>query len=256
MSRPGIQHFYDEQTGSLSYVISDPDSKSAAIIDPVLGFSAVSGRIDQIRCPERLSNTSRRKGLSRRVDSGNARACRSSDGCPIPEVGAWRSGRDRAGHLHCAGALCESIQYAGTFQGRRAPVRQAFLRWRFFPDWESRLPGARHAGPYGRQRDLPRGRCRICWRQPVHVRFRYGPMRLSRRGRGSVVRFDPEALFAGPMRPVCSCATTIHPKGAIFGSSARSRNKSGTVFMSVTVYRSVSSSTCEKKETLRSVCRS
>jgi len=47
MSRPGIQHFYDEQTGSLSYVISDPDSKSAAIIDPVLGFSAVSGRIDK-----------------------------------------------------------------------------------------------------------------------------------------------------------------------------------------------------------------
>ena len=47
MIRPGIQHFYDEQTGSLSYVISDPDSKSAAIIDPVLGFSAVSGRTDK-----------------------------------------------------------------------------------------------------------------------------------------------------------------------------------------------------------------
>ena len=47
MSEARIQHFYDEQTGSLSYVISDPDSKSAAIIDPVLGFSAVSGRTDQ-----------------------------------------------------------------------------------------------------------------------------------------------------------------------------------------------------------------
>ncbi len=47
MSRPGIHHFYDEQTGSLSYVISDPDSKSAAVIDPVLGFSAVSGRTNQ-----------------------------------------------------------------------------------------------------------------------------------------------------------------------------------------------------------------
>jgi glyoxylase-like metal-dependent hydrolase (beta-lactamase superfamily II) len=47
MSRPGIQYFYDEQTGSLSYVISDPDSTSAAIIDPVLGFSVVSGRTDK-----------------------------------------------------------------------------------------------------------------------------------------------------------------------------------------------------------------
>lgn len=43
-----IQHFYDEATGSLSYVVSDPDTKSAAVIDPVLGYSAESGRTDKI----------------------------------------------------------------------------------------------------------------------------------------------------------------------------------------------------------------
>lgn len=47
MTGPDIQHFYDQQTGSLSYVVSDPDTKSAVVIDPVLGFSAVSGRIDR-----------------------------------------------------------------------------------------------------------------------------------------------------------------------------------------------------------------
>ncbi|MFQ5548939.1 MAG: MBL fold metallo-hydrolase [Woeseia sp.] len=47
MARPHIQHFYDEVTGSLSYVVSDPDTRGAAAIDPVLGFSAVSGRIDE-----------------------------------------------------------------------------------------------------------------------------------------------------------------------------------------------------------------
>jgi len=41
-----IQHFYDEPTGSLSYVVSDPETKSAAVVDPVLGFSAISGRTD------------------------------------------------------------------------------------------------------------------------------------------------------------------------------------------------------------------
>ncbi len=46
MAAPDIQHFYDEQTGSLSYVVSDPETKSAAVIDPVLGFSSVSGRTD------------------------------------------------------------------------------------------------------------------------------------------------------------------------------------------------------------------
>lgn len=47
MTSPDVQHFYDEQTGSLSYVLSDPESNSAAAIDPVLGFSAVSGRTDK-----------------------------------------------------------------------------------------------------------------------------------------------------------------------------------------------------------------
>ncbi len=47
MATAKIQHFYDEQTGSLSYVISDPDSNSAAVIDPVLGYSAESGRTDK-----------------------------------------------------------------------------------------------------------------------------------------------------------------------------------------------------------------
>ena len=46
MAVPDIQHFYDDQTGSLSYLVSDPESKAAAVIDPVLGFSVVTGRID------------------------------------------------------------------------------------------------------------------------------------------------------------------------------------------------------------------
>jgi glyoxylase-like metal-dependent hydrolase (beta-lactamase superfamily II) len=44
MAGPDIQHFYDVPTGSLSYVVSDPKTKSAAVIDPVLGYDAVSGR--------------------------------------------------------------------------------------------------------------------------------------------------------------------------------------------------------------------
>jgi len=46
MTEARIQHFYDEPTGTLSYVVSDEKSGHAAIIDPVVGFSMVSGRLD------------------------------------------------------------------------------------------------------------------------------------------------------------------------------------------------------------------
>jgi len=46
MTEARIQHFYDEPTGTLSYVVFDEKSGHAAIIDPVVGFSMVSGRLD------------------------------------------------------------------------------------------------------------------------------------------------------------------------------------------------------------------
>jgi glyoxylase-like metal-dependent hydrolase (beta-lactamase superfamily II) len=46
MPQAHIQHFHDESTGTLSYVISDPATGKAAIVDPVLAYSMVSGRTD------------------------------------------------------------------------------------------------------------------------------------------------------------------------------------------------------------------
>ncbi len=46
MTEASIQHFYDEQTGTLSYVVSDPATGKAAIVDPVLAYAMVSGRTD------------------------------------------------------------------------------------------------------------------------------------------------------------------------------------------------------------------
>ena len=43
---PEVQHFYHEPSGTFSYVVSDPESSVAVIIDSVLGFSVVSGRTD------------------------------------------------------------------------------------------------------------------------------------------------------------------------------------------------------------------
>jgi len=40
-----IKNFYDERTGTLTYVVYDPDSKDAVVIDPVLDYDPVGSRI-------------------------------------------------------------------------------------------------------------------------------------------------------------------------------------------------------------------
>jgi len=44
MSKPEVNAFFDEATFTVTYVVSDPTTRRAAIIDPVLDFEAASGR--------------------------------------------------------------------------------------------------------------------------------------------------------------------------------------------------------------------
>jgi glyoxylase-like metal-dependent hydrolase (beta-lactamase superfamily II) len=44
MSKPEVNAFFDEATFTVTYVVSDPMTGRAAIIDPVLDFEAASGR--------------------------------------------------------------------------------------------------------------------------------------------------------------------------------------------------------------------
>ncbi|HSD70953.1 MAG TPA: MBL fold metallo-hydrolase [Woeseiaceae bacterium] len=44
MSTPEVQHFYHTASGTLSYVVSDPATAKAAVVDPVLELCTVSGR--------------------------------------------------------------------------------------------------------------------------------------------------------------------------------------------------------------------
>ncbi|MBL8629777.1 MAG: MBL fold metallo-hydrolase, partial [Rhodospirillaceae bacterium] len=43
-SQPVITAFHEAVTGSLTYIVADPATKNAAIIDPVLNYDASSGR--------------------------------------------------------------------------------------------------------------------------------------------------------------------------------------------------------------------
>ena len=45
MSQPDVQAFHDEATFTVTYVVSDPATRKAAIIDPVHDFDPASGRV-------------------------------------------------------------------------------------------------------------------------------------------------------------------------------------------------------------------
>ena len=44
MTRPDVSAFFDEATFTVTYVVSDPATGRAAVIDPVLDFDPASGR--------------------------------------------------------------------------------------------------------------------------------------------------------------------------------------------------------------------
>lgn len=45
-AKPMIEAFFDDPTNTISYLVADPATRMAAVIDPVLGFDPASGEVD------------------------------------------------------------------------------------------------------------------------------------------------------------------------------------------------------------------
>jgi glyoxylase-like metal-dependent hydrolase (beta-lactamase superfamily II) len=62
-AQPHIRAFFDEPTNTVSYLVSDPVTRRAAVIDPVLDFDLASGTAD-VRSAEAILAAARAGGLS------------------------------------------------------------------------------------------------------------------------------------------------------------------------------------------------
>ena len=62
MTQPDVQAFHDEATFTVTYVVSDPATSRAAIVDPVHDFDAASGRISTVSA-DAVIDYVRRKNL-------------------------------------------------------------------------------------------------------------------------------------------------------------------------------------------------
>ena len=63
MPKPIIQAFFDELTNTVSYLVGDPDTKQAAVIDPVLDYDHKSGKAN-VRSADAILARAREEGFT------------------------------------------------------------------------------------------------------------------------------------------------------------------------------------------------
>src|SRR5690606_26952371 len=61
--RPEIDAFFDEPTNTVSYLVSDPATRKAIVIDPVLDYDHKGGTVDTVSV-EKILETASNKGLT------------------------------------------------------------------------------------------------------------------------------------------------------------------------------------------------
>lgn len=59
-NRPDVTGFYDKRTGSIQYVVGDPETKMCAVIDPVLDYDEKSGSTATVNADTILNFVSQR----------------------------------------------------------------------------------------------------------------------------------------------------------------------------------------------------
>ena len=60
---PGIRGFFDEQTNTITYLVWDPASRQAAVIDPVLDYDPAAGTVDTSSA-QRVLDAAEEQGLA------------------------------------------------------------------------------------------------------------------------------------------------------------------------------------------------
>jgi glyoxylase-like metal-dependent hydrolase (beta-lactamase superfamily II) len=137
-SSPAVTGFYEPDTGSIQYVVSDPGTKKAAIIDAVWNFDPTNARTDTRSADEILGHV-RRRGLS--VDwvidthphadhftaaayLGERLGARQATGEKVREVAEhWRKLYNEPAAFDTGAAFDHLFAHGDTFQIGSLPVR-------------------------------------------------------------------------------------------------------------------------------------
>ena len=193
----------------LSYLVADPATKAAAVIDPALDFDLASGKVGTASV-EALLATAAERGLEIRwVLETHVHADHLSAASVI---------KARTGAQIAIGEGISEVRraFATTF-GRNGGqrVRSVARRRRSAAPGRAGNRGDGHPGPYAGLRCLPGRRRGLCRRYVVHARLWHRADRFS--GRRCARSCIARCTASLPCRagPACSCATITRLPDAI-----------------------------------------
>ena len=246
---PQIRAFFDQPTNTISYLVADPVTRRAAVIDPVLDFDQRDGTVD-IAFGRSHSGRGERGEADDRVGAGDPCARRSSVGCALYQIQNRRADRHRRAHQGRAAHLPARVQCRRPADGRqrfRPPVRgRRDVRHR-----RARRRGPAHAGPYAGRPVATRSAmpCSSATRCSCPITAPRAPIFRAATRTSSIVRSSGSCAAAA--RRACSCATTTRrPAATTTPGKPRSREqRANNVHLRRTASRRRSSSPCGRRAT-------
>ena len=197
--RPVVRTFFDEPTFTATYVVHDPATKAAAIVDSVMDFDKPRAGPPS-KAPTGSSITSGR-GPDGRVAAGDPRPCRSSVGRALSPGKARRDARHRREILTVQNVFGKIFNEGTEF------ARDGSQFDRLFADGDSfsigGIPAIALHVPGHTPADMAYviGDAAFIGDTHVHARLRHRPGRFPGRRRAPAVSFDPPADARCPTRP-------------------------------------------------------
>jgi hypothetical protein len=156
-----IQAFFDPETWTVSYVVSDPGTASAAVIDPVLGYDFNSGHTHTQAADQVLAYLAA-TGLNVQWILETQRARRPSVGRSLPAGSRWWPNCHWREHQAGAGGFQEALQPGAHFPAGRQPVQSPAQGWRAFRHRADRGHRRRGAKPQSSARVISRALLHVC----------------------------------------------------------------------------------------------
>ena len=206
--RPAIRAFFDEATNTFSYLVADPATRRAAVIDPVLDYDPKSGEVD-IRSVDAILAAAARRGLTiewsleTHAHADHLSGCALREGArPAPGSASARTSREVQTHLP-----------AGVQRHRRSrrdgsEFDQLFEDGERFGIGAARGRGHLHAGPHARRASATGSAMRCssaipCSCRTTALRAPTSPAATRTSSIGSI-----RSLLRCRRRRACSCVTT------------------------------------------------